>query len=289
MGVKDTIYNFCKIQNRPLTGREIVDCLYPGKLQPYVNSYITQLVYEKKLVRDDSVKPYTVRLPIDNEDIVVHNYSRTVNDSKPRTKANESKRKAVRTDICRPCEEEVEKYLVSWQGLENYTMQEKALDKLFFHTYPNNNNIEDILVKVATLNDFYSTNIFSGYAVAKHILKLNIDERLESGDDTLVNEIAEIKMNDGKTKNFYSFATKYCSHHKPYDYAIYDSYVDKVLRYFRNVDCFSDFEDMDLKNYVTFRKILTDFQEFYGLEKYNIKLLDRYLWQLGKDKFPKKY
>jgi len=183
----------------------------------------------------------------------------------------------------------VERYLARWEQLENYKKQENALDKLFFHTYPDNRNIEDILVKVATLNDFYSTNIFSGYLVAKHILNLNIDERLQRGDDTLVNEISEVVMSDGKVKNFYSFATKYCSHHKPYDYAIYDSYVDRVLRYFRNTDGFSDFKDADLKEYVKFHKILMDFQDFYGLKKYNLKLLDRYLWQLGKEKFPKKY
>ncbi|UTW70364.1 hypothetical protein KHA80_07545 [Anaerobacillus sp. HL2] len=43
-----------------------------------------------------------------------------------------------------------------------------------------------------------------------------------------------------KKKNFYSFATKYCSHHNPLDYPIYDSYVDEVLRHFRNRDGFSD-------------------------------------------------
>lgn len=288
MSIKESIYNFCEIQNKPLTAREIVNALYPGKLQPYVNSYITQLVYEKKLVRDDSVKPYTVCIPKDNEEIIVHNYSRRNNVSH----TNERKaifRSTIREDICKPSEDEVEKYLSSWEKLENYRMQENALDKLFFSTYPYNSKIEDILVKVATLNDFYSTNIFSGYLMAKHILELNIDDRLDVGDDTLVNEIAEIVMRDGKTKNFYSFATKYCSHHKPFDYAIYDSYVDRVLRYFRNVDSFSDFLDTDLKDYVKFRKILKDFQEFYHLEKYNLKLLDRYLWQLGKDKFPKKY
>lgn len=289
MSIKETIYNFCKVQNRPLTGREIVDKLFPGKEQPYVNSYITQLVYEKKLVRDDTVKPYTVRLPRVGEEIVVQNYSRTTGAIKE-TKENSIRKRSIKSDICeRPCDAEVEKYLVGWEQLENYRMQESALDKLFFHTYPENKNIEDILVKVATLNDFYSTNIFSGYMVAKHILELNIDERLKAGDDTLVNEIADVVTNDGKQKNFYSFATKYCSHHRPYDYAIYDSYVDKVLRYFRNVDGFSDFTDADLKNYVAFRKVLADFQEFYGLQKYNLKLLDRYLWQLGKDKFPRKY
>ena len=289
MSIKETIYNYCKIQNRPLTGREIVNALYPGKPQPYVNSYITQLVYEKKLVRDDSVKPYIVHLPIEDEEIIVRSYSREVSGSKAITRVNIPKSKVIRADIYKPCEEEVEKYLLAWEQLENYKMQEKALDKLFFHTYPYNNSIEDILVKVATLNDFYSTNIFSGYMMAKHIWELNIDERLKTGDNTIVNEIAEIVTNDGKTKNFYSFATKYCSHHRPFDYAIYDSYVDRVLRYYRNVDGFSDFEDIDLRNYAKFRKVLAEFQEFYKLQKYNLKLLDRYLWQLGKEKFPKKY
>ena len=63
----------------------------------------------------------------------------------------------------------------------------------------------------------------------------------------LINNHLQIQSldGDGKQKNFYSFATKYCSHHRPYDYAIYDSYVDKVLRHFRNVDGFSDFTDAD--------------------------------------------
>ena len=125
--------------------------------------------------------------------------------------------------------------------------------------------------------------------MAKHIVELNIDERLEKGDVTLVNDIAIRKLADGKTKNFYSFASKYCSHHRPDAYAIYDSYVDRILRYYRNVDSFCEFEDSDLKDYEKFTKILYSFRDFYDLGKYNLKQLDRYLWQLGKEKFPRKY
>ena len=74
----------------------------------------------------------------------------------------------------------------------------------------------DILLKVAALNDFYSTNIFSVYPVAKHILSLNIDDRLMTGDVALVSDIQKVTIN-GVEKNFYSFATKYCSHHRPLD------------------------------------------------------------------------
>ncbi|MDE8719163.1 hypothetical protein PZH37_19535, partial [[Eubacterium] siraeum] len=88
-------------------------------------------------------------------------------------------------------------------------------------------------MKVVALNDFYITNIFSVYPVAKHILSLDIDTRLKAGDVSLVSDIQKVTIN-GVEKNFYSLATKYCSHHRPLDYPIYDSYVEKVLCYFRD-------------------------------------------------------
>ena len=92
-----------------------------------------------------------------------------------------------------------------------------------------------------------------------------------------------------KKRSFYSFATKYCSHHNPLDYPIYDSYVDEMLRYFRNRDNFSDFQNDELKDYVRFKDILIDFRGFYDLDTYNLKQIDQYVWQLGKDYFPKNY
>ncbi|QIK87080.1 hypothetical protein G7061_01920 [Erysipelothrix sp. HDW6B] len=187
-----------------------------------------------------------------------------------------------------PTVEQVGIYLTKWEGLENYHLQEDALNKLFLELCSNNTDIVDILLKASTLNDFYSTNIFSIYPVAKHILSLNIDTRLDAGDVTLVRDIQHVTISN-KKRSFYSFATKYCSHHNPLDYPIYDSYVDEVLRYFRNRDNFSDFQDGDLKDYVKFKCILIDFRVFYGLDKYNLKQIDQYVWQLGKDYFPKNY
>lgn len=201
---------------------------------------------------------------------------------------NTRKKKIERPDIPRPSSEEVAKYLSSWDQQENYVLQESALNKLFFRMYPQNKDIEDVLIKVSALNDFYSTNIFSPFKVVKHIIDLDIDNRLIAGDVSLVNDIARVEMDNGKTIFFYSFATKYCSHHKPLDYPIYDSYVDKLLRYFRDIYRFNDFSNSDLKNYVQFKNILLEFRSFYRLTAYNLKELDKYLWQLGKEKFFKK-
>jgi len=188
-----------------------------------------------------------------------------------------------------PSANEIERYLAKWDSLENYTLQESSLKKLFTQTYPSNKLLDDVLIKVCSLNDFYSTNIFSPYTVAKHIVNLDIDNDLENGNLDIVNRISTIKMNGGKIKNFYSFATKYCSHHKPKTYPIYDSYVDKILMHFKKIDHFDDFSKKDLKSYPKFRNTLEKFRKFYVLDKYNLKQIDKYLWQLGKEYFPQKY
>jgi len=198
-----------------------------------------------------------------------------------------TKRK-IKVDVPSPSNEQVDYYLEKWIELENYRLQEDALNKLFFELCPQNTDIADILLKASTLNNFYSTNIFSIYPVAKHIHELNIDSRLEVGDVGLVVDIQQVKIGE-KKKNFYSFATKYCSHHNPLDYPIYDSYVDEVLRHFRNRDGFSGFRDADLKNYEKFKSALIKFQKFYNLEDYNLKQIDQYIWQLGNDFFPRNY
>ena len=126
------------------------------------------------------------------------------------------------------------------------------------------------------------------YPVAKHILSLDIDTRLKEGDVSVVADIQKVTIN-GIERNFYSFATKYCSHHKPLQYPIYDNYVNKILCYFHQQDRFTEFKAEDLKDYVKFKRTLLDFQNYYGLEKFNLKEIDKYIWQLGKTYFPKKY
>ena len=197
--------------------------------------------------------------------------------------------KKSKPDIPEPSKAQVESYLWSWDKMENYHLQEDALDKLFFSLCHENRVISDILLKVAALNDFYSTNIFSVYPVAKHIQSLDIDPRLRAGDISVVKDIQKVPIRDGVEKNFYSFATKYCSHHKPLDFPIYDNYVEKVLCHFRNQDDFASFKTPELKDYARFKEVLIAFRAFYGLEEYNLKQIDKYIWQLGKEYFPRKY
>lgn len=191
-------------------------------------------------------------------------------------------------DIPRPCGEEVERYLRSWEALEDYAVQEAALDDLFRQHCPENKSLSDILLKTAALNTFYSTNIFSVTPVARHILALDIDPRLAAGDLSLVDDLQRVELG-GKEKRFYSFASKYCSHHAPEVFPIYDSYVEKMLCHFRDRDGFFAFRDHELKDYAFFRGVLARFQAVYGLERYSIRDVDKYLWQVGKRYLPNQY
>lgn len=145
-----------------------------------------------------------------------------------------------------------------------------------------------IYVKASTLNDFYNTNIYSIFPVAKHIHSLNIDKRLKDKDQKLVNDIALVNLN-GKFISFCSFATKYCSHHDPINYPIYDIYVEKILMEFNKRDRFQYFRKVDLKDFQRFKSIIIDCKHYYILEEYYLKDIDRFLWQLGKNLYPRKY
>lgn len=190
--------------------------------------------------------------------------------------------------IVRPNTETVKNYLAKWNSLENYMLQESSLGLLFNKFCPENKNIEHVLLKVSALNDFYSTNIFDTFTVAKHILNSDIDKNLIANDYKIVNKIAKVSIKN-KKKNFYSFASKYCSHHKPEYYPIYDSFVDKMLIYYNKIDKFKEFKKENLKDYGEFIEIIGAFKKFYKLDQFSLREIDIFLWLAGKEYFPKRY
>jgi hypothetical protein len=187
-----------------------------------------------------------------------------------------------------PNNEIINTYLKRWSTLENYILQEKSLNLLFHELCPDNKTIESILLKVSALNDFYSTNIYDTFTVSKHILNCNIDEELKNENIDLVDKITPVTIS-GKTRNFYSFASKYCSHHKPEIYPIYDSYVEKMLMHFKKKDKFCHFRKAELKKYKRFLDVIKEFKRFYKLETFSLRQIDIYLWLAGKEHFPKNY
>jgi hypothetical protein len=125
-----------------------------GNVKSLVNSYLSHLRrFRLFLASDGNAQAFTTRQEkIDNP--------------------SKSRKKRLDGEVPAPSIDQVDFYLEKWDGLENYHLQEDALHKLFFELCPKNTDIVDILLKASTLNDFYSTNIFSIYPVAKHIYNL---------------------------------------------------------------------------------------------------------------------
>ena len=186
--------------------------------------------------------------------------------------------------IPQPSAEELESYLNRWSANPNTYIPEAALNKLFKEICPGNRSIEEVALKVAALNTVYATQIYSVYPVAKHIVGLNMDDRLAAGDERLVDDMKGIAY-EGKIshRDHYSFASKYCSFHNPEAFPIYDSYVEKVLLHYRDANRFCDFKQEELKDYPTFKRVIAAFQRHFGLEGYTVKQIDQYLWQFGKE------
>ena len=188
-------------------------------------------------------------------------------------------------EILRPTNQVIDNYLKEFKNNERYFIAEQATENLI-EKFPNNSSIEDIILKISVLNDLYNTKIFGTFLVAQHILNLNIDPRIRDGDSTLVNEIAIghsiSKPNGGGDRNFYSFATNYCSLHNRESYPIYDSFIEKTLLSFQKADEFSSFSKKELKDFPKFKNIITDFKNFYGLTKHNFMEINKFMWMYEK-------
>ncbi len=191
-----------------------------------------------------------------------------------------------------PTNKLISKYIDKFNNDERYFNADQAIIKLF-SAFPDNKKLEDILLKISVINDLYSTNIFSTFKMAKYIQGLKIDNGLKKGDPNIVKIIStghKIKSTKNKKElNFYSFATKYCNWHNQDSYAIYDSFVKKVLMAYKRKDNFSSFKETDLKDFLKFKKIISDFKTFYKLTGHDLKKIDKFLWIYGKEKFPAKY
>ncbi|WP_215224091.1 hypothetical protein [Echinicola shivajiensis] len=196
------------------------------------------------------------------------------------------------TELQTPTNDLLDKYIDQFNNDERYYPADQAIINLF-KAFPNNKKLEDILLKLSVINDLYSTNILGTFKMAKHIQQQDIDQGLQSGDPDIVHRIA--KGHDIRTKknnreiNFYSFATKYCNWHNRDKYAIYDSFVDKVLMAYKRKDKFSNFRQSDLKDFNKFKQIIEDFADHYNLTRHNLKEIDKFLWIYGKEKFPANY
>lgn len=182
-------------------------------------------------------------------------------------------------DLPTPDATYVAQRLESLLGNERFYGAERAV-QLVFEQWPTNTDSDQVLVKVVVLNRLYSTNIYEPYTVASHITKLGIDDRLATGDATLVADVADVSFRT-KKRFLLSFATKYCSWHQPSKFQIFDSYVEWLLWQYKKQFGFADFRKYELREYPTFLRIIGQFVENFRLERLSLKDIDKFLWIEG--------
>jgi hypothetical protein len=180
-----------------------------------------------------------------------------------------------------PTPDIVSQAIARFDSDDRYGPADRVLSSVFSH-HPFNDALEDVLIKVVLLNGLYNTNVFAVTDMARHIRDLGIDVDLATSSPGLVDRIAKLRIRD-KTRRHYSFATKYCSWHRPEDYPIYDGLVEKLLWLYRRQYSFAEFAKPDLRDYPRYKAVLTAFRVHFRLEDLSFKQIDKFLWWTSKD------
>lgn len=87
---------------------------------------------------------------------------------------------------------------------------------------------------------------------------------------------AETKKNCKSARREYSFATKYCSFHRPDVYPIFDSRNEEILNIYKNEININPFNLQE--SYEDYVKIINKYREIFGLECFSYKEIDMFNW-----------
>ncbi len=153
---------------------------------------------------------------------------------------------------------------------------------------PMNNSFQAVYEKTVLINTLYSTVVYDTIGMARHILRTNIDSKLESGDISVIGDIRAghgIRTNRGKQKeiDFYSFATKYAAFHRPDVFPLYDDYVKKLLWQLNKIHKFTRrFTQTELRKYPFFKEVIDSLATLVNMEDCLYEELDHALWLYGK-------
>jgi len=167
---------------------------------------------------------------------------------------------------------------------------EQALKDLF-DRYHENDNHPHVLLKVVALNALYSTQIFvysekvpNVLDVARHIHghASVLDSALRTGLPEIVDTIAMVAVSEKKDRNYFSFASKYCSWHNPKAYPIWDSNVESYLACLQRQTGFANDFNMNAHwKYPAFHAVMHRFRDCYDLGSISFKDIDKFLWLYG--------
>jgi hypothetical protein len=171
----------------------------------------------------------------------------------------------------------LKKYMDIFAGQEMYFINDVRNLELF-KLNPSNKTEEDIRIKISTINDDMEIRQLPDINdMIAHILKLNIDDRLQRGDLSLVEDIANITAN-GKSYHFLHFASVYCNFHRPDIYPIYSEQHFDFYREYIKANILKLDPDK-LNNYAVFSTALDEFITRLGVKgKMNYLHIRKFGW-----------
>ncbi len=204
---------------------------------------------------------------------------------------DEYKCKYSRDDL--PTRKVIDYFIDEWNETEK--VSEDSINYLFHTCCPSNTELNQVFAKVSIINDVYSTQLSNkDKSIIAKIICDYADRLNEKYDESLVKDLDQEVQNKTK-RSAYSFLTKYCSHQNEEHYPIFDSYVELMLKWYRDAEPFQNkdfhFGDEDLKerDYDKFKEVMIAFQNAFSLEDVSLKEIDMFLWIAAKKHFFPKY
>lgn len=278
MGISEIVMDYCKAVGKPLTARNILDARFPGKPQPYINQTLVNLVQRKMLVRDNSVRPYTVRLPNDGEEL-----PEPKDYSKGSRVASHLVWNANPEPVILFTGDDLEEAARLVKGDPRYGEEAEYINRCFSR-FPENIDNDIIAMKMALIDMTNSTNL-NKHLGRIHLTKLiakikdsEFDRRVASGDVSLIGELAENEV------NLFSFFSKYCLYHNYYaykrdDYVIFDGVMkDNIGKFISHYDYRGrTYTGSQIHNCVNKMRLTYDYTGYltlidFILERNNIKI-----------------
>lgn len=166
----------------------------------------------------------------------------------------------------------------------NLAINDKMLE--LFQTFKDDTDINNVRIKVAALNEIFSTSIINIEPVITTIVQCadtsnpaqSIDQFVKQVDD-----IAKIEWTNSQQKKYtrtnLSFASKYVHFTSNYQIPIYDSYIWILINGYLGQLKGSKLVFKAPTDYQTFHLRFLKFRNEFQLQTYSLFEVDKFLWQ----------
>lgn len=133
------------------------------------------------------------------------------------------------------------------------------------------------LLRCIAINGLYSTNVFAIRRMANHVSRVMTSVTIDCPPADLVERIATLSWDEGKSRKFTSFASKLCNLFVDSEaYPIFDNLAQETLKH----HLCDDYKVDPSRPYGIFRENLSRLRAVSGVSASNTQL-DHYLWIKG--------